>query len=391
MKFILSLRSIFYLIKLQLFWFIVIAMRIIFVFLFLFLFTANKATASVADSTQFKIISLDSLSDEDLALLEEYKDSFLLEVKEIKKAMGFKNRKPIDTTVALMNRSSHFEIGLNATGPILSNGRSSGLTGAVLTPSAMYYHKLGLYATMGMSFFTDTAISHSAKVPSLFISPGFYRTFYKRWTFSLAYSRNFIFYGNDIQKGLLNNSFSLYNSFDFWKYITVSVNAGISWSSNLNSKKFIRVGLHKVLYKTITVDAGQSYAANIGISLRKDFCFYNIIGAKVFTITPDIYFLFGNDNSTLITRSIKQKNILTSDKFFGFLDVEPGITLDWRIRNVEIFGSFHCAIPFNEYDTEQSKRIKNPKEYYPYGEGGIKYLFTITPKSSKGDLKPPTP
>ena len=155
----------------------------------------------------------------------------------------------------------------------------------------------------------------------------------------------------------------------------------------MNSKKYIRVGLHKVLYKTITVDAGQSYAANIGLSLRKDFCFYNIIGAKVFTITPDIYFLFGNDNSTLITRSIKLKNILTSDKFFGFLDVEPGITLDWRIRNVEIFGSFHCAIPFNEYNTDQSKRIKNPKEYYPYGEGGIKYLFRITPKSLKGDLK----
>ncbi len=366
-------------------------MRIALPAIFLLLLFTGAASAQVPDSTQYKFISLDSLSDEDLALLEEYKDSFMLEVKEIKSAMLFRKRKPIDTTVALMNRSSHFEIGLNVTGPVLSNGRNSGLTGVLFTPTVMYYHKWGLYAVMGMSFFTDTTITHSAKVPSLFISPGFSRVFFKRWTFNIAYARNFIFYGYDIQKGLLNNSFTLYNSFDFWRYITVSVNAGISWSSNLNSKKYLLIDRptplpdKKIYYRTITTEAGQSYAATIGISLRKDFCFYNVMGAKMFTLTPDVYFLFGHDNTTLLTRAVRLKDILTYDKFFGFLNVEPGFTVDWRIRNLELFASFHCAIPFNEYDSGLKTRIANPKKYYPYGEGGIKYLFT--PKSPKGDLK----
>lgn len=347
-------------------------MRITLPAIFLLLLFTGAANAQVADSARYNIISLDSLSEEDLALLEEYKDSFMLEVKEIKSALLFRKRKPIDTTVALMNRSSHFEIGLNVTGPVLSNGRNSGLTGAMFTPTLMYYHKWGLYAVMGMSFFTDTTITHSAKVPSLFISPGFSRVFYKRWTFNIAYARNFIFYGYDIQKGLLNNSFTLYNSFDFWRYITVSVNAGISWSSNLRSKK--------IFYRKATINAGQSYATTIGISLRKDFCFYNVMGAKVFTLTPDVYFLFGHDNTTLLTRAVRLKDILTYDKFFGFLNAEPGFTVDWRIKNLELFASFHCAIPFNEYDSGLKTRIENPKKYYPYGEGGIKYLFRIAPK-----------
>ena len=344
-------------------------------------FIPNAVACIPNDSTKYTIVSLDSLSDEDLALLEEYKDSFMLEVNDIKAALGLKKIKPIDTTVALMNNSSHAEIGLNVAGPILSNGRNTGLKGVVFTPTAMYYHKTGLYAAAGMNFFTDTVISKSARVPSFFISPGFYRTFFKRWTFSLSYSRSFIFYGLDVQRGLLNNSFSLYNSFDFWRYLTISVSAGISWSSNLNSKKYVRVGLRNVLYKTITKNAGQAYAANIGLSVRKDFCLYNVIGAKVFTITPELFLLFGMDNSTLITRAVKRRGLaITSDKFFGLLDVEPGLTFDWRIKNLDIFAAVHCAIPFNEYDSDQNKRIKNPKEYYPYGEGGIKYLFRIKKK-----------
>lgn len=349
-----------------------------------FLLAGNRVAASASDSLKYTIVSLDSLSDEDLALLEEYKDSFMLEVNDIKAALRIKKLGPIDTTVAFMNSSSHAEIGLNVCGPILSNGRNTGLKGVVFTPTAMYYHKTGLYAATGMNFFTDTVISKSARVPSFFISPGFYRTFFKRWTFSLNYTRSFIFYGSELQRGLLNNSFSLYNSFDFWRYITVSVSAGISWSSNLNSKKFIRIGLRKVYYRTITKDAGQAYAASIGLSIRRDFCFYNKLGAKVFTLIPDLFLLFGMDNSTLITRAVTRRGLaITSDKFFGLLNIEPGFTVDWRIKNLEIFAAVHCAIPFNEYNSDLNTRVKNPKEYYPYGEGGIKYLFRIAKPKRK--------
>ncbi len=369
--------------------------------LLLLLFAVTRAQQP--GTTGYKITSLDSLSDEDVALLEEYRDSFLLEVEDIKAAMLYKKRKPIDTTVALMNRSSHAEISFNVTGPILSNGRSTGLTGAMLSPSVMYYHKLGFYAVLGLNFFTDSTMRASAKVPSMYISPGFNRTFFKRWTFSTGYARSFIFYGTDIktqnysfpasdfQKGLLNNTLFMYNSYNFWQYITLGLSVAASWSSNLTGKKYTTGPLgRRLYYKDLTRKSGQAYSINVGLVLRKDFAFYNVLGAKVFTISPDFCLFFGHDNNTLITRAISRPGLkIDSDKFFGLLNAEPGFSLDWRIRNFEIFGAFHCAIPFNEYDSDTGTRVKNPKKYYPYGEGGIKYLFRIkpTPKSPKGDLK----
>jgi hypothetical protein len=289
-----------------------------------------------------------------------------------------------------MNKASHVEIGLDFTSKVLSNGRDAGLKGVAFYPGIMYYHKTGLYASIGMGFFTDSTVRTAAKVPLLFIAPGFYRTFFKRWTFGIGYSRSFNFYSADFNRGLLNNSFSLYNAFDFWHYLTVSVSAGISWSSNLTSKKYYQLPIRRIAYKKLTQNLGEEYAANIGISLRKDFSFYNVIGAKVFTLTPQLYFLFGTDNSQFVIKGIRKPGQfpVTYDKFFGFLNVEPGLTADWRIRNLEISAGFHCAIPFNEFveSGNVSGRITNPHHYYPYAEVGVKYLFR-TPKSPKGDLK----
>lgn len=367
--------------------------------LLLFCFSISRgATVATTDSTRYTILSLDSLSEEDLALLEEYKDSFLLEIEEIKSTALYKKRKPIDTTVALMNRSSHFEIGFNASGPIISNGRNQNLKGGVLSPNVMYYHKWGLYAALGFTCYTnpfsvtgDTAV----KLPGLYFTPGFYRTFFNKWSLGVSYNRNFIFYGDEYYRGLLNNSFSLSNSFDFWRYLTLSVSTSISWSSNLRSKKYDIDTLHpqpplppaipvRRYYNNRTKNEGQAYNASISISLSRDFSFYNVLGAKVFSVTPNILFLFGHDNNQILALRKGGGSILSSDKFFGFLDVEPGVNVIWRIRNLEIFGAFHLAIPLNVYDTSKKMRVTNPKQYNPYGEGGIKYLFRLLPKKKKG-------
>lgn len=341
------------------------------------------ANHTFSDSSKYKTISLDSLSDEDFALLEEYKDSFLTEVKEIKAVFIKNKRKPIDTTVAHMNKSSHVEIGLDFTSRALSNGRDAGVKGVMFFPSAMYYHKTGLYASISMGFFTDSTIRHSAKIPLLSVSPGFYRTFFKRWSINLGYTRNIIFYGDKFQQGLLNNSFRLYNSFNFWNYITLSMNTGISWSSNLTSKKYYLLPLRKIYYKNLTKQLGQAYSVNIGLSFRKDFSFYNVIGAKVFTVSPEFSFLFGHDNNAFITKRIFRGYLFTYDKFFGLLSLEPGLSVDWRIRNLEISVSFYCAIPFNEFDETRLDRTTNPHHYYPYAEAGIKYLFMVKKKPKK--------
>ena len=359
-------------------------MRLAVFITFSLLLIVQIASAFTVDSVQYKIISLDSLSDEDFALLEEYKDSFMKEVTIIKSALLFKKQKPLDTTVTLMNKLSHVELGLDFASHILSNGRDAGIKGIAFYPGIMYYHKTGLYASLGMGFFTDSAIRQSAKVPLLFISPGFYRTFFKRWTFSIGYSRCFNFYSPDFNRGLLNNSFSLYNAFDFWHYLTVSVAAGISWSSNLTSRKLYQLPARRITYKKLTQNLGEESAANISISLRRDFSFYNTLGAKVFTITPQLSFLFGNDNSQFVIKGIRKPGQfpVTYDKFFGFLNIDPGLGVDWRIRNLEISVAFHCAIPFNEFveNGNVSGRITSPHHYYPYAEAGIKYLFRIKKK-----------
>ena len=326
-----------------------------------------------------------------MALLEEYKDSFLLEVKEIKSAILYKTQKPIDTTVALMNKSSHVEIGLDFAIKVLSNGRDAGVKGVVFYPSAMYYHKTGLYAALSMAFYTDSTIRNSAKVPIVFFSPGFYRIFFNRWGFGLSYTRSFILYGNAFQKGLLNNSISLYNSFNFWNYLTLAVGAGISWSSNLNNRHVV-LG-RRITYRALTQKLGEGYSGNIVVSLKKDFSFYNALGAKVFTLTPSLLFLFGNDNNAFLQKQFNkgQNQLLDStyrlayDNLFGFLNLEPGLSADWRIRNFEICAAFHCAIPFNEFVESGgvAGRITNPRHYYPYAEAGIKYLFRIRKKLNK--------
>lgn len=312
-----------------------------------------------------KISSLDSLSEEDLALLEEYKDSFDLELEDFKVLLKDYRRHQVDTTVSQMNRSSHMEIGLDFVSRLLSNGRSSGLKGVAFYPSALYYHKLGFYAALGLGFMTDSSIRHSAPVPLLFVSPGFSRLFFGKWQFNVGYTRSFLFYGNTLQRNTLNNTIALSNSFDFWHYIDLSAAVRASWSSDKR-----------------TSFLAERYSVNINIALRHDFHFFNIIGAKVFTLTPRIDFLFGHDNSTFFVQGLFRPRI-AHQYYFGFLNVEPSLSADWRIRNLDIYASFQLAIPFNEFDSDSKQRILNPKHYYPYAEAGIKYLFRIKKKSPK--------
>ena len=363
----------------------------LFLFLFLFICTRASSISILPDSSQYKIISLDSLSDEDFALLEEYKDSFMTEVQQIKSTLLFKKQKPIDTTVALMNKSSHVEIGLDFTSKVLSNGRDASVKGVVFYPSLMYYHKTGLYASLSIGFYTDSTIRKSAPVPLLIFSPGFYRTFFKRWSFGISYSRSFSLYQEKLYQGMLNNSFNVFNSYNFWNYLNVGFSTAVSWSSNLNSRKYFEVQVgntrftKKVYYKNYTKLIGQAYSVNLTLSLRKDFSFFNILGAKVFTLSPEIFFAFGNDNAAFLIQGARKigKSPISFDKFFGFLNMEPGLTADWRIRNLEIFAAFHCAISFNEFieDGNVAGRITNPHHYYPYAEAGLKSLFRVKKKA----------
>ncbi|MBK8658610.1 MAG: hypothetical protein IPN22_06980 [Bacteroidetes bacterium] len=338
--------------------------------------------------TPIQVMNLDSLSTEDSLLLAEMKSEWMQEVSDIKAAFHPKKMKSaIDTTVALMNRSSHVEIGLDALGPVYANGRATGIEGAAIFTSVMYYHKLGFYGALNLGFYTDSFIRKAAPVPVVSISPGFYRTFFKRWSLGAGYSRNFALYAGNFERGLLNNSISISNSYDFWNYLSLNLHVNVSWSSNLNSKKSFTVNIpplppKKVEYKQATKGLGQGYATSIVLGLKKDITVFNFVGAKTFTITPSFQMLFGNDNNTYILRSVVNGRIQPpqSDRFFGLLNIQPSLSVNWRIRNLEIYGTFNLAIPFNEFDENSFTRIRNPRHYYPFGEGGVRYFFRVKKK-----------
>ncbi|MFN8287279.1 MAG: hypothetical protein U0V74_11020 [Chitinophagales bacterium] len=324
--------------------------------------TQAQSRTERPDSTTRKISALDTLSAEDLALLEEYKDSFDLELEDFKMLLKDYRKRQIDTSVSQLNRASHMEIGMDFVSRLLSNGRSSGLKGVAFYPSALYYHKLGFYAVAGLGFMTDSSISHSAAVPLLFISPGFSRLFFNKWQLNVGYTRSILFYGTSLQKNTLNNTISLYNSFDFWHYIELCAGVQGSWSSDKRTRLL-----------------AERYSVSIMLALKHDFHFFNFIGSKVFTLTPRINFLFGHDNSTFLVQGLFRPRI-AHQYYFGFLNVEPSLSADWRIRNLDIYASFQLAIPFNEFDSDNKQRVLNPKHYYPYAEAGVKYLFRIKKK-----------
>lgn len=329
-------------------------------------------------------LRLDSLSVEDSLLLEEFKDEFMAEVKDIRAAFSKKSLvRSMDTSINAINRSSHAEIGLDVAGPIYSNGRETGISGASFYPSVMYYHKTGLYASASFSFFTDSFIRTAAPVPAFSITPGFFRTFFKRWSVGVSYSRSFPFYAGAFERGLLNNTFSIQNSFDFWNYLQLSVNTNLSWSSNLNSKKYREVSIpgtllkKRVYYSTITKDLGQGLSAGIAIQLHKEIIVYSSVKGGVLSVAPSFQLQFGNDNSAYIIRGIVNGRLqpIQSDRFFGLLNLQPAVNMGWRITNFEIYAACNLAIPFNEFDDVSLTRIRNPRQYFPFGEGGVRCYF----------------
>lgn len=324
-------------------------------------------------------INLDSLSAEDKALLGQYKDDFNREMEDILFLMDNKKHKPIDTSVYNMDHRSHAEIGLDFLSSILVNGRESGITGVGFFPSVAYLHKTGLFVGLSAGFFTYKPIVKATAVPTVSFGFGYQHLFFKRWFLAAGYSHSFITYGRPIERALLNNCFSFTTAVDLWKRLIISFGVSEYVSSRLRLTSSLEANSTQLVF-----------------SLRKDFVIRNFIGAKQFTITPAINLYFADDNQiyatwtlvndvkgdSALSRQIKKKT-LAIDKFFGLVDVEPSLTIDWRIRNLDICVTPVLAIPFNIYDAETQLRTLNPHQYHFYVTAGIKYLFAVNKKKKK--------
>lgn len=344
-----------------------------------FIMLAGSSVYGQSESNaNFKPINLDSLSEEQKALLIEYKDSFEDDLHNVLDVFYGAEKKRFDTTVYDMDRSSHVEIGLDFVSSNLINGRTTGISGVAFYPSITYIHKTGFYFALAPGFYTDRSVVKATAVPLISLSAGFQRTFFKRWFLGVGYSHNFITYGGTVSRRLLNNSLSFSTSVDVWKHLILGGSACIYWSS-----------VHSRL-----LPEAFKFSAEVILTIRKEFIIYKFIGAKVFTIAPALNFYLGYDNmafarqlgaSEVKADSTTKKQItkVVVNKYFGFLDIEPSVTLDWRIRNFDISVVPTLAIPFNTLNTQTNTRVFNPKVYRFYVQAGVRYLFHVKKNKRK--------
>lgn len=329
---------------------------------------------SVTDSI-LHFINLDSLSVDNKELLAKYKDVFEDDLHDFLDIFNNNPKSKVDTTVYDMDRSSHVEAGLDFVSSNLINGRLTGIKGVGFFPVVSYFHKTGIYFSVSPGFYTDRAIVKVTDVPFVTLTAGYQHTFFKRWFLGIAYSRNFVTYGGPVSRLLLDNTLNLSTSVDIWKHIIIGGSGTIYWSS----------------YHGRLLPESEKFSPEIILTLRKEFFIYKFIGAKIFTIAPALNFYFGNDNRVLLrqlntseakgdTTAKKEITKVITNNYFGFLDVEPSVAFDWRIRNLDIYVTPALAIPFNTLDTKTDKRIMDPKIYRFYVQAGIKYLFCVKKK-----------
>ena len=350
------------------------------------LFYAPVLHGQSLNATPPKILNLDSLSNEDKDMLIEYLDSFKNDLAEVLDVFNLNKKGSPDTSVFDMDHRSHIEIGLDFASRILVNGRivqlsttkgkAIGLNGVGFYPSVEYYHKTGMYFALGTTFYTDSAIAHSTPVPVVSLTAGYSHTFFKRWFLSSAYSRTFNTYGSSESRKLLNNTMSFSSAIDIWKKLIFTSTLYAYWSSDHSS----------------TLPSDEKSSIELLLSLRKEFVLIKFLGAKEFSITPTLSLYFANDNRTFVTalgvsdvKKDNRKDTVTRtqniNNFYGLLNIEPSVNIDWRIRNLDISLTPVLAVPFNIFYPGKDVRVLNPKVYRFYVQAGVKYLFCVKRKA----------
>jgi hypothetical protein len=289
-----------------------------------------------------------------------------------------------DSIIEHMDRYSHFELGLDIASNQYYYGRRGAATGTVGTPSLKYIHKIGLYVMFDADIYSlkysimrrirlgkqDTVTGQKTE-PDLVFTAGFARTFFDMWDVELYYDHTIIFYGTD--KNLLSNTLDLNSGFDFWNYITAKVE-------------------YQFVFGGASSDASKKKLSHILLlNLYKDFKIYRLPGSAILSIGPEIQSNVGNDNlarSRVIARNrhggLEVPELY--DNFFGLLDIEGAINIDYRIKNLDINFTPHIALPFNEIPANLPQSVSQSAQLAQYRQNqmqapifyatvGIKYYF----------------
>jgi hypothetical protein len=290
-----------------------------------------------------------------------------------------------DSIIEHMDVYSHFELGVDVASNQYYYSRRGPAAGAVGTPAFKYKNKTGFYAMFNTNIYNikyalikptrqlnkvDT-IAGQKTVPDVTITAGFERTFFDKWDVELYYDHTFINYGSD--KNLLANTLDINTGFDFWNYITAKVE-------------------YQFLFGGAANDPLKKKLSNIlSFYLYKDFKIYRLPGSAVLSIGPELMSNVGNDNlarSRVIARNRHGGENVPElyDNFFGLLDIEAGVNISYRIKNLEISLSPIVGIPFNQIPPALPPNITNASQLAQfrqnqmqppvfYATAGIKYFF----------------
>jgi hypothetical protein len=283
-----------------------------------------------------------------------------------------------DSVMEHMDKCSHFELGFDFASRQLINGRKGPANGVEGLPNLKYMHWTGLY---GM-FNTDDykLIYQQSKIDrktahidtstinkienDVVLTVGFARTFYEWWDLDASVNHTFIFYGSD--RNYLASTLNINNSVNFFDYISLDVYYSLYFGGPGTAKEKI-------------------YSNILTFALSHDFKIYRFIGAKVFTITPELLTDVGNDNYVRNRLLARNENggleVLkpAKDNFFGLLNLEAGVNFDYRIKNLDIYIDPSVSIPFNVVPTNAVStapyRTNDPDKPIFYVTAGIRYLF----------------
>lgn len=289
-----------------------------------------------------------------------------------------------DSIAEHMDRFSHFELGVDLTSNQYYFGRRGAAAGAEGLPALKYYNRTGLYAMFNADIYSikysavrkaklgrQDTIAGQKTEPDLTFTAGFDRTFFEKWQLQFYYDHTIIFYGTD--KNLLSNTLDLTTGFDFWDYLTAKVEYQFLFGGASND------GIKKKTSDFLLFD------------LFKDFRIYRLPGSAVLSIGPEIQTYVGNDNlvrSRVIARNRHGGEAVPElyDNFFGLLDIEADLNIEYRIKNLGISFNPLVAIPFNEIPANLPPAITQASQLSTYrrnqmqapifiATAGIKYYF----------------
>ena len=252
-----------------------------------------------------------------------------------------------DSLIDHADTRSHFELALDIYSRQLIDGRQGPAHDILGSPSLKYQHKSGFYIALNIEAYklifkqykitkhpADTVLASIDKtVADVIPSIGFSRTFFDYWDVDASFEHTFLFYGND--RNYLATAFNLSTAFNFWDYIKAGVDYSILFGGSAK-----------------TPAKEKQYSNILAFDLSHDFKIYRFIGATIFTIQPMLTVDVGNDNlvrGRLLARDINGGLTITNpiDDFFGLLNVEGAVNIEYRIKNLSIELMPRVAIPFN--------------------------------------------